>query len=180
MAAEAARVLEYPDDYYSSAVPVRETFDEPLEKFAESPTAQELLRQRQKAREAVAVNTARGVSMFAILGALVVGLLMIFAVLAQVNYNEVANETVRLKAQLSSLEEQKRRLEITFEGVIDMKEVERYARDVLGMSKPESEQVAIIQTVQRDTAEIVGSRSGDGTLRGFGSFISSLAEYFKR
>lgn len=183
MAAEAARVLEFQDEYYyGSAVPVRETFDEPLERPVETPSAQELLRQRQKAREAAEqrAKSALGVSMFAILGSVVVSILMVFAVLAQISYNEVANETTRLKAQISQLEEQERRLQITFESVVDMKEVERYARDVLGMSKPETEQVAVIQSVQRDTAEIVGTRAGDDTLRGFGSFMSSLAEYFRR
>ena len=189
--AEAARVLEFPDDYYyGSAVPVREPAfpeweapDIPDGRPYEGPSAHELMRQRQKAREAAAAQAAQsthGVSMFAILGSIVVGVLMIFTVLAQVSYNEVANESVRLSSQLSTLEEQERRLEIAFESVVDMKEVERYARDVLGMSKPETEQVAVIQSVQRDTAEVVGGRVVDESLRGFGKFLSSLAEYFKR
>ena len=184
MAAEAARALDFSDEYYyGSAVPAGERFRDHAEKPDAEPSAQELLRQRQTARETAAgqsAQSAQGVSMFAILGSIVVGILMIFAVLAQVSYNEVANETVRLKAQISSLEEEARKLEIVFESVVDMKDVEVYARDVLGMSKPDSGQVAVIHSAQRDTAEIVGSHARDNTLRGFGSFLSSLAEYLKR
>ena len=176
--AEAARVFD--EFTYGSAAPARETYAEPAEQF-EVQSPQEILRRRERARAAAAAaQRTPVVSVFAVFGAVIIGVLMIFAVLAQVSYNEVASETVRLNAQIRSLEEQERRLEIAFESVVDMKEVERYARDVLGMSKPEAEQVAIIQSVQSDTAEIVDNGEKESALRGFGSFISSLTEYFRR
>jgi len=103
---------------------------------------------------------------------------MIFVMLAQINYNEAAGEIVHLNAQLDRLTEQQRRLEITFESVIDMKEVERYARDERGMSKPEADQVAVIHNVPADRVEILDG-SDEGALQGLGSFVSSLLDNFR-
>lgn len=192
MAAEAARVLEYPDDYvYGSALPAREfparafpsgernARPEPVP--AEVPYGQELPRQRERAAAAADAQSRAGVSLFAVLGSVFVSVLMIFAILAQIKYNEVANEAARLNDQLLLLEEAERRLEITFESVVDMKEVERYARDVLGMSKPEAEQITVIRGAQQDVAVIVDDGAGgQSALRGLSAFLSSLAEYFKR
>jgi len=103
---------------------------------------------------------------------------MLFVILAQISFNEIAGETVMLNAQLSELAEQEKRLMIQFESVVDMKEVERHAKDVLGMSKPDAGQVAVIQTMRTDKATIVDSGGDKGALSGFGAFISSLMEYF--
>ena len=180
MAAETARVLNDFEDYMlGTAAPATEEYDEPS-RHAETPSPQELLRRRERARAAAAAQGAPFVSVFAVFGSVIIAALMILSVLAQVSYNEVAGETVRLNNQLVKLEEQERKLEIAFESVVDMKEVEQYARDVLGMSKPDAQQVAIIQTVQTDTAEVIDNSEKAGVLRGFASFISSLTEYFKR
>jgi hypothetical protein len=104
---------------------------------------------------------------------------MLFVVLAQISYNEIASETVRLNAQLTELKEQERKLEISFESVIDIKEVERYARDTLGMSRPDADQVAIIQSIPIDRAVIIDSEGEEGILSGLGSFLSSLLDYFR-
>ena len=177
MAAEAAKALDYSNEYvYGTAIPKRRTDDFPDESAVEIPSARESLQPAER----TAVRRAPVLSLFSVFGALFVGALMIFAILAQISYNEVASETIRLNAQIKGLKEQERILEIKFESVIDMKEVERYARDVLGMSKPEAEQVAVIQSVQQDTAEIITNSGEERPLRGLGSFISSLAKYFKR
>jgi len=115
-----------------------------------------------------------------VFGAIFAGFLMVFVVLAQINYNEIASETVALNAQYTALLEQQRRLEISFESVVDMKEVEQYARDVLGMSRPEADQIAVVYSMPADRVEVLADDSSDDPLREFGSFISSLLEYFKR
>jgi len=177
--AEAARVLDYEDRYnYGSAAPARETFPEPDLTPQESPGAREWARQRERERIAEALENLPGVSVFAILGSVVITVMMIFVLLAQINYNEAVSEHARLSAQLSGLTEQQKKLEITFESVLDMKEVERYARDVLGMSKPESYQLAVVHSAASDKAEVLLTPEGD-SLRDFGSFISTLLEYFK-
>lgn len=181
MGAEAARVLDFSDEYvYGSAIPARKHYEEPEERAVEIPSPRETVRQQEQAGAKTVTRSSPVLSAFAVLGTIFVSFLMVFAVLAQVNYNEIANEAARLNAQLKELSEQERKLEIAFESVVDMKEIETYARDVLGMSKPEAEQVAIIRSTLEDSAEIIAGSGEENALRGIGSFLSSLTEYFKR
>ena len=178
MAAEAARVLGYAgSDYYGTAAPAQAPYVGPVTRPADIPAPWEQTRQRERAKVS-AVQSVQGVSMFAVFGTVFAGFLMVFVVLAQISYTEIASETVRLNAQLSELAEQERRLEIEFERAIDMKYVERYARDALGMSRPDADQIAVIRSIPIDSAEIISSGEDVGSLNGFGSFISSLLEYF--
>jgi len=179
MAAEAARVLEYEREYYfGSAAPAREVFDEPVARPVEIPVPGDRTRQRQRARAAAAAQSVPGISLFAVVGSIAAAVLMVFVVLAQISLNEAAAETGKLNTQLQELTEHQRRLEITYESVIDMKEVERYAKDVLGMTIPDAGQIAIIRSVPDDRAEVIGG-DDESSLSGLGSFMSSLLEYFK-
>jgi len=177
--AEPARVLDYEEYTFGSAAPVREALPESAPDTHDTPIEHGRPRSMERARAAVAQQLIPNVSLFSIFGALFVSVLMIFVMLAQINYKEVSNETVNLNAQLGGLMEQQRMLEISFESVIDLKEVERFARDELGMSKPESDQITIIRSAPRDRAMVVQGGE-ESALRGFGSFISSLFEYFRR
>ena len=186
--AEAARVLDFYEDYqFGTAAPARKGYigpspipvDIPADIPAVKPVDEERVRSRERARAAAAAQSMPAVSLFAILGAVLAGVLMVFVVLAQINYNEIASETTRLQTYHNNLAEKQRRLGITFESVIDMKEVERYARDELGMSKPDADRIAVIRSKPADRAEVIETETKE-TLREFGSFISSLLEYFKR
>ena len=179
MAAEAARVLEFPDDYYSSAAPAGAGYARPAQEPVELPMAEERIRRRERERAAAAAVNVPAVSLFAIFGTLFAGVLMVFVLLAQISFSEIAGEASRLNAQFAELTEQRRRLEVTFESVIDMKEVERYARDELGMSKPEADQIAVIHSLPVDRIETFDSGE-EAPLKDLGTFISSLFEYFKR
>jgi len=179
MGAEAARVLDYDSRYtFGSAAPAAEVFPQVAPRPLETPGTAERIRQREKERAEAAERKKALISPFAAVGSLFVALLLVLVVLAQVNYYEAAAESVRLNAQMVQLMEQHRALTIAFESVIDMKEVEQYARDVLGMSRPENYQMALIQSTAGDKAEVLIAGEAD-SLRNFGSFISSLLEYFK-
>jgi len=136
-------------------------------------------RVRQQERAKRAEKTAPGISIFAILGALFVAVLMVFVVLAQINYNETAAESVRLSMHINELSEKHRALELSFESAVEIKEVERFARDELGMSRPDAGQIIIISSTPRDSA-IVISQGEDRGIQGFGNFIRSLTDYFRK
>jgi len=181
MAAEAARSLDYLDEYfYGSAAPARAPVIRPAAPPDEIPGESERAQPRTGIKTAIAAQSIPFVSPFAVFSTVFVAILMVFVILAQISYNEVANETARLNAQFEDLAIQERKLAILFESVIDMKEVERYAYDVLGMSKPDADQVTILQTMSVDKAEILGSGANDSAMNGLGSFFSSLLGYFKR
>ena len=120
-----------------------------------------------------------GVSLFAIVGTVVVTVLMVFVVLAQISYNEAANEAVRLNTELRQLSEQHRTLELTFESSFDIREIERIAKDELGMSHPDRTQVYTIASTPRDTAIVVIGEE-DTSSQGFVDFLRSLTDYFRR
>ena len=120
-----------------------------------------------------------GISVFSVFGTLVVSVLMVLVVLAQISYNEAASESVRLSAQVMELTEQHRVMELAFESSINIKEVERIARDELGMSRPDAAQVVVIRSEPRDYAIVVYSEDDDG-VQGFAEFIRSLTDYFRR
>ena len=127
-----------------------------------------------------AQQQAPSVSLFAIIGFFVVAFLMIFVMLAQVNLNEVLRETGRLNSQIETLAEQQRILSIEFESVINMDEVERYARDVLGMSAPDTEAHVVIRAIPYDKVEIFETDSENDRLREIGEFLSFLFDEYIR
>jgi len=134
---------------------------------------------KTQVKPAAAEKTAPGISVFAILGTLFVSVLMVFVVLAQINFNETASESVRLNVLISDLSARHRALELSFESAVDIKEVERYARDELGMSRPDAGHVIAINTTPRDTAMVMNSGEERG-IQGFGTFLRSLTDYFRK
>jgi len=121
---------------------------------------------------------AQSVSILAVAGALVVAVLMIFVVLAQIYYNDAVRETVRLNEQLTELSERQRSLELAFVSAIDIREVERFARDELGMSRPDAGDVIFLNSTVRDSAVVV-EQAEESTAESFISFLISLTEYFR-
>jgi cell division protein FtsL len=176
MAAQAAVRAEYASNYnYGTAAPVRAPFAEPRVRPSDIPVPREHAVPRVRPAE----KSTYGISLFAVVGAVFAAALMVFVVLAQISFREIAAETAGLNRELAALSEQEKRLGIEFESVIKMKEVEQYARDVLGMAPPDADQSVIIQIMPQERAEILRGGEEEGRLRGLGSFISSLLEYFK-
>jgi len=170
---------------YGSAAPTIKTMvDEETRResvaYDRAALAKERIKKAQqlKAATAVVAKTVPGISVFAILGTLFVAVLMVFVVLAQINFNETAIEAVRLSNQLVELSERHKALELTFERAIDIKEVERFARDELGMSRPDAGQVLLINTTPRDIAFYI-EHTEDRGIQGFGTFLRSLTDYFR-
>jgi len=146
----------------------------------EKKAPKETKTQKEKHLRADLEQSAPSVSLFAIIGFFAVSALMIFVMLAQVNYNEVLRETARLNTHLDILHEQQRVLSITFESVINMDEIERYAKDVLGMSKPEAEQVTLLRTLPEDKIEVIYDEANVDRWREFSGYITFLFDEYIR
>jgi len=143
-----------------------------------APKVRERPRRLERTEAVPAKKTAPKVSIFAIFSTLFVSVLMVFVVLAQINFNETATETVRLNAHLTELNQQHRALELSFERAVDLRTIEHYAINVLGMTRPDASPVVEISRTPRDTAMVVQVEEDHG-LQGFGQFIVSLTEYFR-
>jgi hypothetical protein len=129
-----------------------------------------------------AARTAQkySVSLLAIIGFVVVGVMMVFVLLAHVKYNEVTNETVQLQTKLNSLTEQEKKLKIAYEDAFDVNNVEQYATNVLGMSKPDESQVGTVKSTACDKAVVVSPEKGNTTItESMATFLASLVAYFK-
>jgi len=176
-----ARTLSYYN--HGTAAPTIQAMVEAETRRAEMPMPKPqppAVKKREKRRDFVkaAKKQASGISIFAILGTLFVAVLMVFVVLAQINYNETAAESVRLNILINDLTERYKALELSFESAVEIKEVERFARDELGMSRPDAGQIIIISSTPRDSAIIIDNKEERG-IQGFGNFLKSLTEYFK-
>ena len=178
-----ARALNYYN--YGVAAPTIQAMVEAETRRMQTPehetsVAKERVRrhERAKAKAAAAEKSAPVISVFAVLGTLFVAVLMVFVVLAQINFNETAAETVRLSVLMAELAERHRALELSFESAVDIKEVERFARDELGMSRPDAGQIIVISSTPRDNAIVINSAEERG-IQGFGNFLRSLTDYFR-
>ena len=171
--AESARAYARNLDYGGTSAPADAAYAMPAPQTA--PQAAPAPAPRAKP----APKSTYSISAVAIVGALAVFVLMIFLMLAHVYHTGMNTQTVRLNAQLNELTEQQRRLEIDFESAVDMGFIYRYARDVLGMSRPDGDQVFIVQSAPQDRAQVLYAGDDENGLRQFGSFLSSLLEYFR-
>ncbi len=147
----------------------------PAQKPAAKPQARPA---PQKARKA---QRYYSVSLFAAAGFAVVAALMVFVVLAHLKFTEITAETVSLQQRMDQLTEEERKLKITYEDIFDVNEVEAYATNVLGMTKPQQNQIAAISTDNQDKAVIVKNSADEGVAReNMASFLASLVAYFKQ
>jgi cell division protein FtsL len=176
-----ARALNYYT--YGSAAPTIQAMVDAETKRVSAPQpkvslAKDRINRREKAKAATAAKAASGISVFAIFGTLFVAVLMVFVVLAQINYNETVTESARMSILLTELSETHRALELSFERAVDIKEVERFARDELGMSRPDAGQIIIFRSAPRDTAFVLGGGE-EREIEGFAQFLRSLTDYFR-
>ena len=164
----------------TAAVPAEEGYYGPAARPREIPAAipAEVPGERTRAKPAATPKSTYSLSLFAIVGTAFVMALMLFVVLANISYVEATNETVKLEARIAELTAEERKLQIEYEQTFNMNEIERYAVDVLGMTKPESEQVSVMRAATEDRAQVL-EVADEGGIKGIGSFLSSLLAYFK-
>jgi len=181
MESEARALSRY--NYGSAAPTLNSLIDAETKKMPAIKPAKPVVKERtgrlEKVKAIADAKTVPGISVFAILGTIFVAVLMVFSVLAQINYNEAAVENVKLKSHISDLKEKQKMLELTFERVVDIREIERYAGDELSMSRPDAGQIISISTIPRDTAVIFPAAESREE-QGFGAFIRSLTDYFRK
>ena len=158
---------------HGSAAPAEQMYDTYPPEHIYAPKPQTTPRPRSKNRH------THGVSFIAVMGSLIAAVLLILVILAQISYIEVTRETARLNSEFRALSQQRRRLEIQYESVINMQEVERFARDVLGMTQPGGAASAVVLGTAQDRAVIIENEQNEDRLADFGRFVSSLFDRFR-
>jgi cell division protein FtsL len=161
---------------HGSAAPAVTEYDEYYSEQNEIVAPQEKPAPRTRSRASAGKY---GISVITVIGVIVAAVVCVSAVLAQINYTHLTRETAALNAQLRALTEQERRLEIEHERLIDLREVERFARDVLGMSVPVGGQVEVVVGTQQDRSVVLQDEEDESWIREIGAFFLSLLDNFR-
>ena len=148
----------------------------PLEKPA-APNTQE--RTHTAVRTRTRARTKQGISLFAITGMLAAAVLFAVVIMAQVQLLAVTDGSAALEQQLAELETEQAKLQIKYESVFNLTEIEEYATTQLGMQKPRSDQVYYIDTSSPDRAVVVQQADSDSLVDRVSDFISGFGEYLK-
>lgn len=97
-----------------------------------------------------------------VLLAIAVACMLIKTLFVRIELTKQNDINVELEAQLSELEEEKRRLQIGYESQIDLAELEDKAENELGMQKPDGSQIREIDTDTQDKALIFAETEDNG------------------
>lgn len=163
-------------------------FDNPvLEPEAEYGVPLERPAPREREREKTGVRThahaaaraRQGIPLFAITGILFSAALFVVAIMAQVQLVDISAQTVKLQSQLAELETEQSKLQIKYESVFNLTEIEEYATTKLGMQKPSADQIYYIDTSSADRAVVVAGGESSGFIDRVSDFISGIASYFR-
>lgn len=112
------------------------------------------------------------------LAAVAIALLMVAGLLERVELTRKSDINVQLGDELSELKEENRRLQIEYESGIDLSEIEDYAKNVLGMQKPNIEQITEIDTEPQNKIVLTGGSEGGEQADKTGKPIGCITEYF--
>ncbi|MBP5166779.1 MAG: hypothetical protein ILP09_05925 [Oscillospiraceae bacterium] len=112
-------------------------------------------------------------------GSLCTAVLLVLVLFSYIRLNAVSVESVQLGQEIERLQEENKRLQISYESAFRLEEVEKYAVTELGMVKAETGQVMYINNSQADRAAILGSSGAGGPAEKIVRFFRRLAEYLK-
>lgn len=155
----------------------------------ELPTPEELARERleKRAREraherARAQEAARaqtfGFPLLGVVGGLVAAALLVLMLLGYVQLAAISGETSSMRSSISRLEEENEAIRMEYEAAFDMDDVELYAINILGMSKPDANGQNNYTVIIGDRAQILAEDETAGVLARITGFFKSLTEYF--
>lgn len=134
---------------------------------------------REQTAARTKVRYEQAVSPAAIIGIACAAVLLIFSLMAKIQFTEVSDQAVSLESQLSDLKVEQTRLLIEYESVFNMTEVEEYATSVLGMQRPRDEQIYYINSLVQDKAVVIDSASDkEGLFDRIYDLLKSIGEYF--
>lgn len=160
--------LNYPGFYQNDSYAAPRTPTARPETRERTETARRVRSQR-RSRQSIAPT--------AIIGLVAAAFLFVTGITAQVNLLRVSNESVELESRLRELKEEEAKLRIAYESAFNLAEIEEYATLRLGMQKPNTSQIAYIDTSAPDKAVVV-TEEDSGFVDRVSDFLSGLGAYF--
>lgn len=99
------------------------------------------------------------------------------SLIARAEITRTAADCAALEARIEELTDRRARLIIEAEGEFQLQELEKYARDTLGMAYPRPEQVIYISVRESDSARIL-QREPEGKIQRLTGLIDRLMAYY--
>jgi len=131
-----------------------EWYDERPRTITAPPT--ERTRERVDTRTRTRVARRQTVSLFGVLGCLVAGMLLLMIVLSHMQLAVLSSELGQLDREMSGLREEAIHLQAAHESAFSLAEVERFAREELGMVEAARGQIVFIgSSIGGDVAEVL-------------------------
>ena len=135
---------------------------------------------RSKAEVRAEARTGQGLSPLSVVGVLAVMMLLTMVLLAQIRLTSISDSAAQLEQQIAALELEKDKLTVEYETIFNLKDVEEYATEFLGMQEPDSEQIFYLTGVAAaDKAVIVTQQQTDMFSLGLEDMLSSVRAYIK-
>ena len=124
-----------------------------------------------KKRATVSVGTA--------LMWLVIATVSVFLVLNYATVSDLSNKTQKIKKQIETVQSENIALNAKLESLFDLRFVEEYAVNTLGMSKVDKSQIQYVQSANSDVVMVNRKEeSGSSFLDGLTGIFRSIVEYF--
>lgn len=118
---------------------------------------------RKRIEEAVVANTEalskQSLSPLVLLGFVAAIVMLVFCLVARIEFTTIAAEAAELQAQVNELTDENSRLTIKYESALNLAEVEDYAVNTLGMQRPSSDQIIYVNGSAQDRAEVINPNS---------------------
>ncbi len=161
--------LRQEDDYYYSEYDASEVFS-PKKKVLPNKSPKlnvvEAPKQVSKPKTKVKANVFLGVSAFAVALTIVCRYAMI---------NNMNMENIRLKKELDNINNANAQLQLAAERMVNLSEIEAYAKDQLGLQKPQNYQIEYINI---DKQDLIDNKVVVDEKVGFREILSKIAEFF--
>ena len=152
----------------------------------EVPQRERIQKQREEAAvEAKSVSRARaqekqGISLFSVVGFVVIAIMMVFIVLGNLQLTEISYSMKETRARIAELEMEREQLEVKYETAFNLNELRTYAIDTLGMTEATVTQTISLGNVKEDKAVILDNgAASESMISKVSSFLTSLLEYFR-
>ncbi len=135
---------------------------------------------RTISRPKVAVRPAERLSVTAVLGFAVAGLMLVLVLMGYVRLTALSDSVVSLQKELAVLETENVTLTAAYERTFDLETLESAAA-AAGMSKPSPSQIYYLDMTAPDSASVYAAENGnvlDKIFSSLGKGVYSVVEYF--
>jgi len=123
-------------------------------------------------------RSTQALAPFAVLGYLFAAVLIVIALLAQVQLTRLSDQAGVLQSRLEELQLEETKLQIEYESAFNFTEIEKYAMSTLGMQKPRSDQIYYVNGSAPDRAVVLAEDTEEpGLLDRVSDLLSSFTEY---